>query len=217
MGLENREDRGNFISAFAGKFAQRISKEEYDRLLAEKCTNIVERINKNGKTVYEKHYDSFVAKLIGVKTQDSPIGKVWSFSFQDKGEVYHLQFGYSSPVASAFLKILPNIDLTQEMTLSMSMKKDEATGKDKTSLFVNQNKVALKHFYSKNNPNGLPQMRQIVVKGEQVWDSTDQLFFLENMVMTTIVPKLGGVATTATTATAPVVQSGIVADEEVLF
>lgn len=190
MGLENR-DRGNFISTFGGKFTQSITREEYVRLLAEKCPNVVERINKNGKTVHEKHYDSFVAKLVGIKVVDSPIGKAWSFEFQDKEEVYKLQFQYASPVASAFLKILPNVNLEKEMKLSMSMQKDEKTGKDKTSLFVNQNGSALKQFYSKDRPNGIPDMKQITVKGEQVWDSTDQLFFLENMVKTQILPKLG--------------------------
>jgi hypothetical protein len=38
-------------------------------------------------------------------------------------------------------------------------------------------------------------MVQVKVKGELVWDDTDMLEFLHNMVMTEIVPKLEGVGT----------------------
>jgi hypothetical protein len=38
-------------------------------------------------------------------------------------------------------------------------------------------------------------MEQIKVKGSLVWDDTKQMEWLENLVMTTIVPKLGGAPT----------------------
>jgi len=180
MALENRET-GNYITILGGKFCQRVK---------DGTEGSVKRVNKVGKTVSEKFYDSFTARLIDIKTGDGAYGKTWNFHFQDKGEVYILQLSYNNSLANALLKILPNADLTKEMKLSPSQK--EENGKIKTSLFVNQDGVALKHYYSKEHPNGLPEWKQIVVKGEKVWDSTDQLVFLENMVMTTIVPKLVG-------------------------
>ncbi len=33
-------------------------------------------------------------------------------------------------------------------------------------------------------------MKEIVLKGVKMWDDTDQVYFLENMVNTTIIPKL---------------------------
>lgn len=181
MGLEQREE-GNYIGILGGKFCRRVP---------EGTEGAVARVNKLGKTVHEKYYESFTGKLVGIKTADGNYGKTWNFSFQDKGEIYILQLNYSNSFATAFLKMLPNIDLTKEMKVSPSVK--EIDGKNKSSLFVNQDGVPVKHAYTMAEPNGMPDMEQVTVKGENIWDDTKRLAFLHNMVMTTIVPKLGGV------------------------
>ena len=61
-------------------------------------------------------------------------------------------------------------------------------------LILYQDGKSLKHAYTKDAPNGLPQMTQVMVKGTQVWDDTDQMIFLEEMVKKDIVPKLSGPA-----------------------
>lgn len=178
MGLENREG-GNYITIFNGKFCQRVP---------EGTAGAEMRTNKLGKTVWEKFYTSFTGKLIDIRTQDGTYGKSWVFDFIDEGEVYHLQLSYSNSFATAFLKMLPNIDLSKEMKVSPSVK--EVDGKSKSSLFVNQDGVAIKHAYTKDNPNGMPDMEQITIKGQLVWDDTKRLEFLQNMVNTEILPKL---------------------------
>lgn len=178
MGLENREG-GNFITILNGKFCQRVP---------EGTAGAVARTNKLGKTVHEKFYDSFTAKLINIKTQDGAYGKNWLFVFKDSGEVYNLQLSYSNSFATAFLKMLPNIDVTKEMKLSPSVK--EVDGKNKSSLFVNQDGNPVKHAFTKDAPNGMPQMEEITIKGQKMWDDTKRLEFLHTMVETTIIPKL---------------------------
>lgn len=178
MGLENKAE-GNYITILGGKFCQRVS---------EGTDGAVKRINKLGKTVYEKFYDNFTGKLIDIKVTDGTYGKSWNFSFRDNGEVYILQLSYSNSFATAFLKMLPNIDLTKEMKVSPSVK--EVDGKNKSSLFVNQDGQAIKHAYTMAEPNGMPDMEQIEIKGEKVWDDTKRLVFLQKMVDTEIVPKL---------------------------
>lgn len=189
MGLDNRQE-GNFITILGGKFCQRVP---------EGTPGAVTRVNKMGKTVHEKFYDSFTGKLVGIKTQDGEYGKSWIFSFKDGGEVYHLQLSYSNSFATAFLKMLPNMNLEQEMKVMPSTK--EVDGVKKSSLFINQNGVALKHAYTRENPNGMPDMEQVTVKGQQVWDDTKRIEFLYNMVATTIIPKLEGVAVPVAQAT----------------
>ncbi len=185
MGLENRTS-GNFISIIEGKLCQKVDKN---------TPGAKERVNKIGNTVWEKYYDKFTGKLVGIKTQEGgAYGKNWVFSFRDNKEVYHLQLSYSNSFATAFLKMLPNVDLNKEMTVSPSVKVGE-DGKNKSSLFINQNGVAIKHAYTKDVPNGLPQMIQVQIKGQMVWDDTERLIFLENMVNEKIVPHLEGVAT----------------------
>lgn len=183
MGLDNRQS-GNFITILNGKFCQRVSEND---------DGAIQRTNKLGKVVWEKFYDSFTGKLVNIKTQDGSYGKSWVFSFRDKAEVYHLQLSYSNSFATAFLKMLPNIDLTKEMKVSPSVK--EVDGKNKSSLFINQDGNTIKHAYTKDVPNGLPPMEEITIKGQKMWDDTKRLEFLQNMVTTQIVPKLEGLKT----------------------
>lgn len=185
MGLEKREV-GNFITIYDGKFSQRVEKGE---------EGAVERVNKLGKVVYERYHDSLTGKLISLRVKDGEYGKQWVFGFQDAKDVYLLQLPYSNSYSKNILKMLPNADLTKEMRITPQVKMID--GKNKTSIFINQDKVALKHAYTKDNQNGLPPMVQITVKGSQVWDDTDQMVFLENMALTTIVPKLVGSALNA--------------------
>lgn len=180
MGLANRESGGNYITILGGKFSQRVEAN---------TPGAVERVNKLGNTVFEKYYSEFTGKLVGIKTQDSKdYGKNWIFSFQDGGEVYNLQLSYSNSFATAFLKMLPNIDLSQEMRVQPSVK--EVDGKNKSSLFVSQNGTTIKHKYTMENPNGMPDMEQVTVKGQLVWDDSKRLEFLYAMVQQDIIPKL---------------------------
>jgi hypothetical protein len=181
MGLTNYNGGGKYITVLAGKFCQRV---------ADNTEGAVQRVNKEGKVVFEKYYDAFTGKLVDIKTQDGAYGKNWLFSFRDKEDTYNLQLGYSNGYAVAILKMLPNVDITKEF--KVSPKQEVKDGKTETSLFINQDGKPIKHFYTKDNPNGLPQWEQITVKGQQVWDSTKQLVFLENMVKSTILPKLAG-------------------------
>jgi hypothetical protein len=178
MGLENKEE-GNYITILGGKFCQRVS---------EGTEGAVKRVNKIGNTVYEKFHDSFTGKLTDIKVKDGTYGKTWNFYFTDKKDTYILQLSYSNSFATAFLKMLPNIDLTKEMKISPSVK--EVDGKNKSSLFVNQDGQSIKHAYTMENPNGMPDMEQVEIKGEKVWDDTKRLVFLQKMVDTEILPKL---------------------------
>lgn len=178
MGLDTRQT-GNFITILGGKLCQRVSED---------TIGAVKRTNKLGNVVYEKFYDSFTGKLIDIKVQDGTYGKTWNFVFKDKEEPYTLQLSYSNSFSTALLKMLPNIDLTKEMKISPSVK--EIDGVNRSSLFINQDGKAMKHAYSRENPNGMPDMEQVTVKGVLIWDDTKRLEFLDKMVHETILPKL---------------------------
>ena len=181
MGLGTQEN-GKFISIVGGRFCIRVQ---------EGSEGAVSRTNKLGKIVYEKYYDNFTGKLVSIKVTDGTYGKQWVFGFQDQKEVYNLQLGYSNSFAKNIIKMLPNVDLAKEMKVT-PVTKVEADGTKKSSLFINQDGQAIKHAFTKDNPNGLPQMKQITVKGTLVWDDTEQMVFLEKMVNESIVPKLNG-------------------------
>jgi len=211
MGLEQRTD-GNYITILAGKFCQRVP---------EGTEGAITRVNKINNTVHEKFYDSFTGKLESINVKDGTYGKTWNFGFRDNEELYILQLSYSNSFSTAFLKMLPNVDLTQEMKVSPSMK--EVDGKKKSSLFINQNGVALKHAYTRETPNGMPDMEQVEVKGEMVWDDTKRIAFLHNMVNTLILPKLEVVPQSTTgeavapTEPAPTGATGEINPEDIPF
>lgn len=186
MAFGNKQS-GKFFTILNGKFCQRVP---------DGTIGAVQRKNKLDKLVSEIFHDTFTGKLVGVKTQDGgAYGKNWIFSFEDNAEVYHLQLSYSNSFAVSILKMLPNIDLTKEMTVTPSVK--EVDGKNQSSLFINQGGKAIKHAYTKDAPNGLPQLRELTVKGQKVWDDTDRLAFLEKMVAEKITPQLVGKAPAA--------------------
>jgi hypothetical protein len=152
------------------------------------------RTLKNGNVIHEEIYDGVSGIITDIKTHDHPsFGRFWNVSIQDGEEKYILQMNYSGGYASAFLKTLPNVDLTKRVRFSPSMKIEG--DKKKVTLFLNQDGKALKHFYTKENPNGLPQMVQIKVKGKLQWDDSDLMSFLERMVVNDIFPKLSKTAT----------------------
>ena len=86
--------------------------------------------------------------------------------------------------------MLPNIDLTKKMKVSPSVK--EVDGKNRSSLFVAQDGKYVKHAYTREAPNGMPDLNKIVVKGQDVYDDTARLLFLHSMVEKDILPKLRG-------------------------
>lgn len=207
MGLENRAE-GKYITIYDGKMCQRVDKS---------VEGAVERTNKLGKIVHEKFYDKFTGNLVSIKVTDGQYGKQWNFGFRDAGDLYTLQLGYTNSFATNFLKMLPNIDLEKVMTVTP--KTVEEDGKKKNSLFVNQDGVSIKHKYTKDNPNGLPPWKNIVVKGVEVGDNTDQMVFLEKMVQTDIIPKLhGAVAEAGMPPTGGVpVEEEVVEEDEIAF
>ena len=148
-------------------------------------------MNKMGKIVHEEFMDGLSGRITEIKTKDHPdYGKFWLITLTDGDWSGVVQIKYSSGYASAFLKMLPNVDLSKDVTIVPKMTIDG--DKKKASLFIMQDGTPLKHFYTKDNPNGLPQMKKIKVKGKETWDDTEMMEFLEKMVFTEVVPKLNG-------------------------
>ena len=205
MGLENKQ-AGKFITILGGKLCQRV---------ADGTEGAVKRTNKMGNVVFEKFYDSFTGKLIDIKVQDGTYGKTWNFTFKDQAEPYTLQLSYSNSFSTAFLKQLPNIDLTKEMKISPSVK--EVDGKDRSSLFINQDGKTIKHAYTRENPNGIPDMEQVTVKGALIWDDTKRIEFLDKMVHETIIPKLRDIVPSTPGMSNPLPANEVLEEDQVAF
>lgn len=184
-----QENNAIFLTISNGKICRKMPK---------KTASSVERVNKNGVTVHEEYYKGWKGRITGITVRDhKDFGKFWNVTLSDQDGEAILQMQYSSGYSAAFLKTLPNIDLQSDVVITPNLKVEG--DKKKTTLFITQHGTPLKHFYTRDHPNGLPELKQIKVKGKITWDDSDLMEFLEKMVMTDIVPHL------PTTAAAPAV------------
>jgi hypothetical protein len=54
--------------------------------------------------------------------------------------------------------------------------------KTKSVIFLWQNGKAIKHYFTRDNPNGLPSLKKVKIKGVESWDDSDMMEFLEAYV-----------------------------------
>ena len=112
----------------------------------------------------------------------------------DGTETFQLQMRFESGYSRAFLKIIKNAVFTDQVTIVPTYKEKEGSPFAETGMIMSQNGSALKWFYTKDNPNGLPPMEKVKAKVngklEDVWDNTEQMNFLLRMVNEEIKPML---------------------------
>jgi hypothetical protein len=178
------ENNAIFLTISNGKICKKVPK---------KTAISIERVNKNGATVLEEYYKGWKGLITAIEVREhKEYGKFWNVTLSDSDGEAILQMNYSSGYSAAFLKTLPNVDLTSDVFITPNLRMEG--DKKKTTLFITQHGKPLKHFYTKDNPNGIPQLAQVKVKGKMTWDDSDIMEFLEKMVNTDIVPKLPKVA-----------------------
>ena len=156
------------------------------RSFREATSESTQRVTKTGKLVHEEKYKDLTGLLVGAETKENDFGKQWCLKFKDGEDNYIVNMPYSSRYSSSFLKALPNIDLTKLvkfMPWSMTDKNDAT--KKITGITCYQNDgngmVKIAPAFTKDAPNGLPEMKQIKVKGKITWDDSDMTDFLENV------------------------------------
>jgi hypothetical protein len=175
-----QESNAIFLTINNGKVCKKVQK---------KTAISVERVNKNGVTVQEEYYKGWKGLITAIAVREHPdFGKFWNVTLTDDQGDAILQMNYSSGYAAAFLKTLPNIDLKSDVVITPNLKVEGA--KKKTTVFVSQHGVPIKWYFTKDNRNGLPELKKIKIKGKETWDDSDLMEFLEKMVMANIVPKL---------------------------
>jgi hypothetical protein len=170
MGLTNSQGGSKvFLSISNGKLV---------RSFKEKTEGAVSRINKAGREVYEMFYDSLEGTITGVGTKESDYGKFLVVQVESNGVNYQLEMNFSSGYSASFLKTLPNVKLSDrvQITPKLTIEGD----KKKSVCFLNQNNSGLKWAFTRENPNGMPDLVKIKVKGKDTWDDSDRMEFLEN-------------------------------------
>lgn len=180
MGLNKSANEGTiFLSVANGKLVQQHKSP---------TENTVERINKKGRLVYEESFKDLTGFISKIETKENEFGKQWHILFVDDKEKYLVQMPYSGRYSSSFLKALPNVDKSKPVRFfPWEMDDKNNTSKKVTGITLYQDdgngEVKIKPAYTKEDPNGLPEMKKIKVKGKETWDDSDMMAYLEEMAM----------------------------------
>jgi hypothetical protein len=105
-----------------------------------------------------------------------------TLTIQDGQEAYQLKMRFDSGYGRSLAYKLPNVDLTQKVKLQPN--KNTVNDKTQTSFFVEQNGQQIKQKWTKDNPGNLPPLVKTKFKGKDVYDNTDQMLFLKNVLLT---------------------------------
>lgn len=186
-GTSNTQTNGmKYLSFLDGKFTQKVE---------EGTQGAEARKNKNDVIVHELRYDTLGGQIIKMETEASEYGKqlnvIMDVSTVEEPEAkIKLRLSLSSGPAKGLLSRLPIIDFNQDVLLKgFKIERKDKPGKFGTYLVPYQNGSKLESFYTKDNPNGLPPMKKIKVKGVDVWDDTDQIEFYEGLISSTKFPE----------------------------
>lgn len=179
MGLNKSENAGTiYLSVANGKLVQQ-HKQAND--------NTIERVNKTGRTVYEEFYKDLTGIITKIETKENDYGKQWQILFIDGTDRYLVQMPYSGRYSSSFLKALPNVkqgEPVRFMPWEMQDKSDANKKITGVTLYQDQDgngMTKIPSAYTKEDPNGLPEMTKAKVKGKIVWDDSEMVQFLEDM------------------------------------
>lgn len=162
-----------FLKIFGGKIVQESSKKF--------ATNeeLKERENKNKSTVYYVEYDSLTGLIVGADIRDvEALGADFlELEIVDVVERYKLSMPINSRFAQTFMQRMLALDLSKPVEIvPYSFESKEGKKISGLNLFQDGEKVA--PLYTKENPNGMPEAKQIRKGKEMTWDFTEQLNFL---------------------------------------
>lgn len=178
MALNKSENAGTiYLSVSNGKLVQQVKQA---------TTDSIERVNKTGKVVHEVFYKELIGFISSIDTKENDYGKQWQVVFTDGDDRYMVQMPYSGRYSSSFLKALPNIDKAKPVKfMPWEMQDRNDANKKVTGVTMYQEDgngwVKVPSYYTKEEPNGLPEMKQVKVKGKLTWDDHDMITFLEEM------------------------------------
>jgi hypothetical protein len=187
MGLENRQTC-IYLTIMHGKIVRRVP---------EGTAGAEKRINKMGETVSEVFYDAVEGMLSGVNVfKHEQYGSQWTFDLVDGGDTFRLQLPEGGNL-STLLTALPTCKLDKPIKIvPYEFTTDE--GKLRIGVSLRQENEKVGRYFTKDNPKGLPKLKQVEFAGKTQWDSYDRYVFLEKFYEDNIIPKLSGAATTKT-------------------
>lgn len=186
-GATNTQSGGmKYLNFMSGKFVQRVAEDTPGSTPRE-----LKKGPNAGKSVHELHFDTYEGQIYNVETEDRGEYGVSLNIFidvstqEDPDSKVKLSMSLSSGPAKGFLSRLPVIDFAKDVVLKGFNILNKENGRTNQYLVPYQDGQKLASQYTKDDPNGLPPMEQIKVKGKKTWDDSKQLEFYEALIKKT--------------------------------
>lgn len=183
MGLETSTNtKKTYVNIVGGKFATKAE---------ENAEGAVSRLNKNQKTVWEYLHDSLSGTIESIIVQKNE--KLGAYEYvidvNDVGNHFSVSVPAESKYGDSLASKVPNIKINvwtklQPYDFEDKTKINPNTGKPQkqTGISIVQNEVKVASAYTKENPNGLPQMEGKLDEEEYKIFKIQQRKFFRNMV-----------------------------------
>jgi hypothetical protein len=118
-------------------------------------------------------------------------------TIESDGEKYRFSMPFEGSTTSTFLGFLKNVNLKEPLALKPTSEKIvNASGeeRERQTILIQQDGTFMKQFYTKDNPNGLPPMKQVKINGKMIWDKTDMIDFFKDVIKNELRPSLNQTA-----------------------
>lgn len=181
---KNQRSGGNFYSIMQGKLVTACQEDD------EGATS---RVNKLGKTVWEKHEDGFeghITNAVFRKSNDKKFPDKINITVKDKEAKMSiiLDLSVDSSYASTFFQVMKNIDLRKPVAFEpyYYIKKEDkgkSPAKYTSGVGITQNGERLEFFWEKDEVPAWKKMTDPDDDDKVVWSKTKQIkFFLDHFM-----------------------------------
>ena len=138
----------------------------------------ISRINKNGDTVYENHYDSFSGNLVSARIESTEkYGDFVELVMESEGDHFNVQFPVRSGYGRSFMYRLPNLEITEEFEITpYDFENNEGKRISGLNLYQDGNKIL--SYWNKENPGKLPELEKVEFQGKTRWDDGKRTNYL---------------------------------------
>ena len=139
------------------------------------------RVNKLGTQIWEKFskgYTGYIREVTWRESEEYGDSIAIKVASHTTDEVVVINIGVRSGYGQCFFMSLPNIKVENTVSfLPYQYVPKDKPDKIKSGLQLNQGADKVDWYYTRDNPNGLPPLVPIKVKGKDTFDDTDRVEF----------------------------------------
>ena len=171
----------------------------------------VSRVNANNETVFERYHGGLKGILTDVVAKTVEFGgkkiPFWEFTINDGESEFVLSVPIRSSQARGIFYRLPNMTIGETIVIhagwddggEITDERGTRTKAARIFTWITQEGKTVPQYWTKDHPNGLPELKQVEFKGELQYDDIAVIEFLYEWLEGEFRAKLNGVSVEMTT------------------